>query len=152
MHKNCLQDKCRHGGIYNPNSHCQRYCTGCAMWFHVGCLGRFDGEPNLKRVLGHDIQSTVPEQFLKFIQIPIERGGLSGLVGNGQSQFWARSRIGMDDVIPPDWNLQVSQEYLKRCEGVKLVYFHCPTCDRVIWQNVHCPFDIQYLEIFVIVM
>jgi len=124
------------------------------MWFHVGCLGRFDGEPNLKRVLGHDIQSTVPEQFLKFIQIPIERGGLSGLVGNGQSQLWARSRIGrgglsglvgngqsqlwarsrigMDDVIPPDWNLQVSQEYLKRCEGVKLVYFHCPTCDRVI--------------------
>ena len=109
---------------------------GCKMWFHIGCLQHFPGEHKPEAILGLDffknrVRLPVPEPFLKYLLIPIERGGLSGLVGNGRDQLWIRT-VWRDAIETPNWSEGVRLNYLKGWEEVTAVYFHCATCDRVI--------------------
>lgn len=133
--KNCLDNECRFGGIYNPNSHCQRFCSGCNRWFHLGCLRRTEDKPSLEMLLGHECHSRISPRFQRFISIPIERGGLSGLVGNGRPQLRAREWIKNGGEPPADWFQEIEEGYLEKQESLQLtlIYFQCPTCDRAIW-------------------
>jgi|ERR1700683_5081646 hypothetical protein len=130
---NCLGEDCRHGGIYSPNSHCQRYCSACLRWFHLGCLSCVEEELTLDMILGHghECQQTLGTRFLRFISAPIERGGLFGVVGNGRHQLWARE-IGCNGIVTASWFKDVDAVYLEKCESMDMVYFRCPTCHRVI--------------------
>jgi hypothetical protein len=107
------------------------------MWFHLGCLKPFPGEPEAEEILGADffeVRPQIPEPFLRYLCIPIERGGLSGVAGNGKDQMWVRlegKRSAFYDK-KPDWYPGVSPDYFKEWEDTKLVYFYCPTCNRAI--------------------
>ena len=69
--------------------------------------------------------------FQHFISIPVERGGLSGLVGNGKAQLQARQLVSNGRKPPGDWFLEIEDGYLEKQESVQLelIYFQCPTCD-----------------------
>jgi len=131
MKENCLGEECRFGGIYNPNSHCERYCAGCSRWFHLGCLQKMEGKPSLEMLLGHECHPRMSPHFQRFISIPIERGGLSGLVGNGRPQLQARELVSNGRKPPGDWLREIEEDYLEKQELVQLelIYFQCPTCD-----------------------
>lgn len=134
---NCLGGKknCRFGGFYNPNSHCQRYCAGCSHWFHLGCLQRMTAEPSLEMILGHRPHPSIVPQFIRLVSIPIERGGLSGIVGNGRVQLRAREWVENGGKPPADWHQEIGEGHLEKLESfqLELIYFQCPTCDRAIW-------------------
>jgi hypothetical protein len=127
-----LGKECRHGGVYSPSSHCQRYCSACLRWFHLGCLGSVEAEPTLHMILGYDYRQTADPHILRFLSIPVERGGLFGVVGNGRDQVQARKMACNDRVVAATWFRDIDAGYVEKCESMRLVYFQCPTCDRVI--------------------
>lgn len=86
----------------------------------------------LEMILGFECQQVASPRFLRFISIPIERGGLFGVVGNGRQQLQARKMAASDKVVPEFWFRNIDPGYLDKCESMKLVYFQCPTCDLVI--------------------
>jgi hypothetical protein len=83
-------------------------------------------------ILGYECQKTVGPHLLRFLSIPIERGGLFGVVGNGEQQLPARKMARNDGVVAATWLRDVDSVYLEKCVSLKLVHFQCPTCDRVI--------------------
>ena len=54
------------------------------------------------------------------------------MVGNGKQQLQARKMASQNGVVPASWFRGIDGGYLEKCESMKLVYFKCPTCDRVI--------------------
>ena len=83
-------------------------------------------------ILGNECQQAIGPRFLRFLSVPIERGGLFGVVGNGKQQLQARKMASQNGVVPASWFRGIDGGYLEKCESMKLVYFQCPTCDRVI--------------------
>jgi tartrate dehydratase beta subunit/fumarate hydratase class I family protein len=83
-------------------------------------------------ILGYGCQQAIGPRFLRFLSIPIERGGLFGVVGNGRQQLQARKMANQNGVVLASWFRGVNVSYLEKCESMRLVYFQCPTCDQVI--------------------
>ena len=50
-------------------------------------------KPTLGRILGHECHPNLAPWFIHFILTPIERGGLSGIVGNGRPRLQAREWV-----------------------------------------------------------
>jgi hypothetical protein len=83
-------------------------------------------------ILGYDCQQTADPHLLRFLSIPVEREGLFGVVGNGKWQLRARKMACNDRVVAETWFKDIDAGYVEKCESMRLVYFQCPTCDRVI--------------------
>jgi hypothetical protein len=98
----------------------------------LACGGFTLAEPTLHMILGYECQQTIGPHLLRFLSIPIERGGLFGVVGNCRQQLQARKMARNDGVVAATWLRDVDAGYLKKCESLELVYFQCPTCDQVI--------------------
>lgn len=64
------------------------------------------------------------------LRVPIERGGLSGLVGNGKMQIAVRAM----STKPPgsEWSRKIDTNYVNQALGVGHAYFACPTCPRAV--------------------
>ena len=83
-------------------------------------------------ILGYECQQAIGPSFLRFLSVPIERGGLFSVVGNGRQQLQTRKMASQDGVVLAFWFKVIDAGYLKKCESTRLVYFQCPTCDQVI--------------------
>jgi hypothetical protein len=102
------------------------------MWGAIlGCLSSVEADPTPHMILGYECQQTVGPH-LRFLSIPIERGGLFGVVGNGRQQLQARKMACDDNVVTATWLSDVDAGYFGKCESLKLVYFQCLMCDQVI--------------------
>jgi hypothetical protein len=91
-----------------------------------------EAEPTLRTILGYECQQTADPQLLRFLSIPVERGGLFGVVGNGRQQLQARKMARNDRVFVATWFRDIDAGYVEKCGSMRLVYFQCPTCDGAI--------------------
>lgn len=79
-------------------------------------------------ILGYKVPKTLDTEFGNFICVPIERGGLFGVVGNGMVQIWGRSIMRDGKPIPENWFKQIDAGYLATIQRMKCAYFTCLTC------------------------
>lgn len=88
-------------------------------------------QPTLEMLLGHEFHGQMDPGFEYIISIPIERGGLSGIAGNGKQQLQIRELVKNGRGPPEDW---VKEGYVDKQESLQLtlIYFQCPNCDRAI--------------------
>ena len=133
--QSCLGKECQFSGIYNPNSHCQRYCIGFNLWFYLGCLKEMKEKPTLGRILGHECHPNLAPQFICFISTPIERGSLAGIVRNGRPHLQAWEWVRNGGKPPGGWVKDIGEGYVEKQESLlsHFIYFQCPTCDGGIW-------------------
>lgn len=116
-------------GLYRPNYDIQRYCTQCITWYHIGCCTGMKGAlPTLQQVLGEDQSPPLEEKGRRLLMVPIERGGLFGLVGNGQIQLAIRQTWWRKKEV---WE-EVDLVYQELVEKTIFSYVLCPLCFRPI--------------------
>jgi hypothetical protein len=91
-------------------------------------------QPTLEMVLGHEFDGQMDPQFKYIISIPIERGGLSGIAGNGKQQLQIRELVKNGRGPAEDWVKEIGEGYVDKQESLQLtlIYFQCPNCDRAI--------------------
>ena len=91
-------------------------------------------KPTLGGILGHECHPNLAPWFICFISTPIERGGLSGIVGNGRPHLQAREWVQNGGKPPGDWVQDIGEGYVEKEDLLlsHLIYFQCPTCDGVI--------------------
>jgi hypothetical protein len=64
--------------------------------------------------------------------VPIERGMLSGVTGNGTMQVILR-KMGRDEgEMPEDWKDAVGLGYVRRMTGQAHYHYKCPVCCHAI--------------------
>lgn len=121
---------CPLSGIYNANSHGQRYCTSCLTWFHFGCIKQWRGIPNTSQIVGVELPIDLPDLLRDLLRVPIERGGLFGVVGNGQVQIALRQMS--TQPLRLEWESNIDNQYVANVLGADHAYYACPTCTCVV--------------------
>lgn len=105
----------------------QRYCQKCLTWYHAGCvkLVKTDTVISTEDIAG---TSSRDDTFDSLLRLPIERGFLAGLAGNGQVQLALReyAKKGQPFVGDKAFNTR----YLALFAGREM--YVCPVCSLVI--------------------
>jgi hypothetical protein len=120
-------------GIYNVNSDIEHYCTCCKCWFHIKCIkrGRRQTTPTLSDILTFQL-SPHPKDLLRILMVPIERGGIFGLSGNGQIQLRVRREVQNSEGFNLGWIDGMDSSYMEQVQQTDFTYFGCPSCVAVI--------------------
>lgn len=96
------------------------------IWYHVGCVKPVEVEASIptEDIAGTSSRDDVLESLLR---LPIERGFLAGIVGNGQVQLALRENAKKGRPFAEDaFNIR----YLALFTGREM--YVCPTCQMII--------------------
>ncbi|KZP07082.1 hypothetical protein FIBSPDRAFT_965916 [Athelia psychrophila] len=126
QHFGC-KPKCPLNGIYKPDRMRQRYCQKCLIWYHLGCVKLV---PDEQAIATEAIAGTSSEdaRLDSLIRLPIERGFLAGITGNGQVQLALRDHAKKGQ--PLVGNQAFTTHYLVLFTGREM--YTCPKCQLVI--------------------
>ncbi|KZP26443.1 hypothetical protein FIBSPDRAFT_887241 [Athelia psychrophila] len=126
QHFSC-KPKCPLKGIYKPDRMRQRYCQKCLIWYHLGCVKLV---PDEQAIATEAIAGTSSEddRLDSLIRLPIERGFLAGIAGNGQVQLALRDHAKKGQ--PLVGNQEFTTRYLALFAGREM--YHCPEEHLVI--------------------
>lgn len=134
MNAGCTND-CPILGVYEPDRQEQRFCERCTRWFHLGCLNSLTPDelgtlPSLPEALAGAAATNAYEGRL--LSIPIKRGMLSGISGNGHQQIRARKRARHPGQVEfaEDVEDRINEDYIAGYTSRS--FFRCPLCQTMI--------------------
>lgn len=131
--------------LYRPALDRQRYCEGCALWFHVECIGE-DSEEDFEEAEAapkvdpsEADEEGFPLVWRSILTAPSVRGHHGHydfennwlITGSGtQKQMikgWVESKV-----IPENWEALLGENFLYDIVSKEFRAYDCPACDAKI--------------------